>query len=211
VLLVATGRKGTFPIACSINVGFGVGLAEWGSKSTFALQDSESHMSALGGQTRTCGHVGLNVRFSRKQAWSGHQERRSREGCRGRGMVRAAVSMMPIRAGYLFADCCARAATGDAPPAALMNSRRDLLNPRKSIGPTCSTATCSRLNWFAPAQHSCAPHIIQRKRPKCFGHGRRGTLAGKLQASFGQLLAVLRSSEYIFHTGSMSDLRFRQV
>ena len=30
---VATGRKGTFPIACSINVGFGVGLAEWGSKS----------------------------------------------------------------------------------------------------------------------------------------------------------------------------------
>jgi hypothetical protein len=48
VLPVATGRKGTFPIACSINVGFGVGLAEWGSKSTFALQDSESHMSALG-------------------------------------------------------------------------------------------------------------------------------------------------------------------
>src|SRR5215831_9840421 len=35
--------KGTFPIACSINVGFGVGLAEWGSKSTFALHDSESH------------------------------------------------------------------------------------------------------------------------------------------------------------------------
>jgi hypothetical protein len=34
----------------SINVGFGVGLAEWGSKSTFALQDSESHMSALGHQ-----------------------------------------------------------------------------------------------------------------------------------------------------------------
>src|SRR6516164_11301921 len=30
VLPVATGRKDTFPIACSINVGFGVGLAEWG-------------------------------------------------------------------------------------------------------------------------------------------------------------------------------------
>jgi hypothetical protein len=86
----------------------------------------------------------------------------------------------------------------------------DLLT-RKSIAPTCWTATRSRLDWFAPPQHGCAPHIIQRKRPKCFGHGRRGTLAGKLQASFGQLLVVLRSSEYIFHTGSMSDLRFRQV
>jgi hypothetical protein len=41
---------------CSINVDFGVGLAEWGSKSTFALQDSESHMSAL--QTRSFGDVG---------------------------------------------------------------------------------------------------------------------------------------------------------
>jgi len=33
--------------------------------------------------------------------------------------------MMPIRAGYLFADCCARAATGDAaaaPPSSVMNS-----------------------------------------------------------------------------------------
>jgi len=57
VLPVATGRKGTFPIACSINVGFRVGLAEWGSKSTFALQDSESHMSALG-QIRSFGDVG---------------------------------------------------------------------------------------------------------------------------------------------------------
>ena len=28
MLPVATGRKGIFPIACSINVGFGVGLAE---------------------------------------------------------------------------------------------------------------------------------------------------------------------------------------
>src|SRR5215831_18059989 len=33
VLPVATGRKGTFPIACSIDVGFGVGLAEWGVRN----------------------------------------------------------------------------------------------------------------------------------------------------------------------------------
>src|SRR5262245_59646451 len=39
--------KGHIPIACSINVGFGVGLAEWGSKSTFALQDSESPNSDI--------------------------------------------------------------------------------------------------------------------------------------------------------------------
>src|SRR5215831_17830190 len=33
VLPVATGRKGTFPIACSIDVGFGVGLAERGVRN----------------------------------------------------------------------------------------------------------------------------------------------------------------------------------
>jgi hypothetical protein len=86
----------------------------------------------------------------------------------------------------------------------------DLLT-RKSIAPTCSTATGSRFGWFARAQLGCAPQIIQRKRSKCFGDGRRGRLAGKLQASFGELLVVLRSTAYIFHQGSMSDLRFRQV
>src|SRR5262245_14723626 len=39
----------------------------------------------------------------------------------------------------------------------------------------------------------CALQIIQRKRPRCFGHGRRRTFAGNLRASFGQLLVVLRS------------------
>ena len=82
---------------------------------------------------------------------------------------------------------------------------------RKSIAPTCSTATGSRLDWFARAQLGCAPQIIQRKRSKCFGHGRRGRLAGKLQTSLGELFVVLRSTAYIYHKGSMSDLRFRQV
>ena len=86
----------------------------------------------------------------------------------------------------------------------------DLLT-RKSIGATCSTATGSRLDWFARAQLGCAPQIIQRKRSKCFGDGRRGRLAGKLQTSFGELLVVLPSTACIFHKGSMSDLRFRQV
>jgi hypothetical protein len=67
----------------------------------------------------------------------------------------------------------------------------DLLT-RKSIGATCSTATQSRLDWIARAQLGCAPQIIQRKRPKCFRDGRRGKLAGKLQASLGQLFVVLR-------------------
>jgi hypothetical protein len=38
----------------------------------------------------------------------------------------------------------------------------------------------------------------------CFGHGRFGTLAGKLGASFGQLLVVSRSGA--FHGVSLSDL-----
>src|SRR5262245_10571285 len=82
---------------------------------------------------------------------------------------------------------------------------------RKSMAPTCSTATGSRLDWFARAQLGCAPQIIQRKRSKCFGDARRRRLAGKLQASFGELLIVFRSTAYILHQGSMSDLRFRQV
>jgi hypothetical protein len=86
----------------------------------------------------------------------------------------------------------------------------DLLT-RKSIGATCSTATGSRLDWFARVQLGCAPQIIQRKRSKCFGDGRRGRLAGKLQTSFGELLVVLPSTACTFHKGSMSDLRFRQV
>ena len=85
------------------------------------------------------------------------------------------------------------------------------LRTRKSIAPTCWTATGSRLDWFARAQLGCAPQIIQRKRSKCFGDGRRGRLAGKLQTSFGELLVVLPSTACIFHKGSMSDLRFRQV
>ena len=75
MLPVATGRKGTFPIACSINVGFGVGLAEWGSKSTFALQDSESHMSALG-HSRHSRHPG--VRFAPRADILARKDRRRR-------------------------------------------------------------------------------------------------------------------------------------
>jgi len=90
------------------------------------------------------------------------------------------------------------------------SSAYDLLT-HKSIAPTCSTATGSRLDCFAPAQLGCAHQIIHCKRSKCFGHGRRGRLVGKLKASFGQLLVVLRSSVHLFHKGSMSDLRFRQV
>jgi hypothetical protein len=68
VLPVATGRKDTFPIACSINVGFGVGLAEWGSKSTFALQDSESQLSALG-HSRHSRHPGVSGSPQERTFW----------------------------------------------------------------------------------------------------------------------------------------------
>jgi hypothetical protein len=105
--------KGTFPIACPSMLVSG----RTGGMGEIDICAADPGRTCLHWAVKwTYGHVGLNVRFSRKQAWSGHQERRSREGCRGRGMVRAAVSMMPIRAGYLFADCYARAATGDAPP-----------------------------------------------------------------------------------------------
>jgi hypothetical protein len=77
------------------------------------------------------------------------------------------------------------------------------------LGPTCSTRTLSEIRLFALAQLGCAPQIIKRKRPKCFGHSRLGTLAGNLRASFGQLLVVLRSGP--FHGASLCDLRFRQV
>jgi hypothetical protein len=39
-----------------------------------------------------------------------------------------------------------------------------------------SCCRSERLDWLAPTQLGCAPQIIQRKRCKCFGHGRLGTL-----------------------------------
>jgi len=89
VLPVATGRKGTFPIACSVNVGFGVGLAEWGSKSTFALQDSESHMSALGVRV---GHLAMSAQCPAKA--DNESRFRSRGGPQAQPKAAAATSRL---------------------------------------------------------------------------------------------------------------------